>query len=66
MRVFLSNGKIAWELPSRIGFYYSHSYYLPPKGWEVIPWSLLAANLLLRTRRPPIQKLVDPVQRLFE
>lgn len=33
---YLSNGKVAWELPEDMTFYYNTKTYLPPEGWFVL------------------------------
>ncbi len=35
-KTFLSNSRVAFEIPHRIGVYYRGRYYLPPPGWTVI------------------------------
>lgn len=43
MRVYLANQRVAWEIPQgRISHYYRWRYYLPPSGWYILEWPLLA------------------------
>lgn len=36
MKIWLTNGQVAWQIPSgRISRYYEDGYYKPPAGWKV-------------------------------
>lgn len=32
--VWVYNGRVAWELPNRIGWLLAQGYYTPPPGWD--------------------------------
>ena len=34
--VYLTNWRVAWDIPGHIGFMYSAGAYLPPPGWSVV------------------------------
>ncbi len=35
MKVYLTNGHVAWEIPEESAYAYSHKYYVPCPGWDI-------------------------------
>lgn len=36
MRVFISNGEVAWEIPPPIGDLFYNGYYICLEGWHIL------------------------------
>jgi hypothetical protein len=38
MTFFLTNGEVAWEIPTNVGRSYQSGRYLTPPGWDLLTW----------------------------
>lgn len=56
---FLHNGRMAWEMPRRIGARYLGGVYLSPPGWDPVAkfdpsWHRQGDYIVRKTLAPPV------------
>ncbi len=62
-RVFITNGKVAWEIPKEggIALKYADNYYAPPKNWNITiglkgKWKQIPCGMFVRVVKDAKEK----------